>query len=120
MTRSGGPEQGRQAVAFGDRGEGTACSGCRAGPAEACRRTVVHVDMDAFFAAVEVLDRPELAGRPVVVGAPPDRRGVVATANYEARRYGIHSATPHTRRAFYLKARGGATVRLKNGERPSH
>jgi len=55
--------------------------------------------MDAFFAAIEQLDRPELRGRPVVVGAPPDRRGVVCTASYEARRYGIHSAMP-SRTAF--------------------
>ncbi len=50
--------------------------------------------MDAFFAAVEVLDHPEWRGLPLVVGAPPDQRGVVATCSYEARRYGIHSAMP--------------------------
>lgn len=56
------------------------------------RRTILHVDMDAFFAAIEQRDRPELRGRPIAVGALPEERGVVATASYEARRFGIHSA----------------------------
>jgi DNA polymerase-4 len=55
-------------------------------------RIVAHVDLDAFFAAVEELERPELASQPLVVGGDPRGRGVVATANYVARRYGIHSA----------------------------
>ncbi len=54
----------------------------------------LHADMDAFFAAIEQLDHPEWRGKPVVVGAPPDCRGVVCTASYEARRFGIHSAMP--------------------------
>jgi DNA polymerase-4 len=55
-------------------------------------RIVAHLDLDAFFAAVEELEQPELATRPLVVGGDPHGRGVVATANYEARKYGIRSA----------------------------
>ena len=57
-------------------------------------RFVMHLDMDAFFAAIEQRDHPEYRGRPVVVGAWPGTRGVVATCSYEARKFGVHSALP--------------------------
>ncbi len=54
-------------------------------------RKIIHVDMDAFFASVEQRDRPELRGKPLLVGGSPKRRGVVSTCSYEARAFGVHS-----------------------------
>ena len=56
----------------------------------------MHIDLDAFFVAVEQVLNPELRGKPVVVGGKPDRRGVVAAASYEARAFGLHASMPLT------------------------
>ena len=58
------------------------------------KRKIIHIDMDAFFAAVEILDHPEWREKPLIVGGSPENRGVVSTANYIARQYGVRSALP--------------------------
>ena len=68
-------------------------------PGGATPRAITHVDMDAFYAAIEQRDRPELRGLPVIVGASPTGRGVVSAASYEARRFGVQSAMPIGRAA---------------------
>lgn len=69
------------------------------------RRCIVHMDIDAFFAAVEELLNPSLKGKPVIVGGLPHERGVASTASYEARRYGVHSGMP-LRKAYQLCPHG--------------
>lgn len=58
------------------------------------RRKIIHIDMDCFYAAIEMRDNPRLRGQPIAVGGDAYRRGVIATCNYEARQWGIHSAMP--------------------------
>ena len=55
-------------------------------------RLILHVDMDAFYAAIEARDNPALVGKPLIIGSLPQERGVVATCSYEARKFGVHSA----------------------------
>ena len=68
-------------------------------------RIIIHVDMDAFFASVEVRDNPLLKGKPLIIGSLPNERGVVSTCSYEARKYGIHSAM-NIKEAFKLCPNG--------------
>ena len=65
-----------------------------AAAADPFARRIIHVDMDAFYAAVEMREVPAYRGHPLIVGGAPDQRGTVATCNYEARKFGIHSAMP--------------------------
>jgi len=57
-------------------------------------RKIIHCDCDCFYASIEMRDNPRLRGYPLAIGGRPDQRGVVATCNYEARRFGIRSAMP--------------------------
>ena len=66
---------------------------------------ILHVDMDAFYASVEIRDNPELAGKPLIIGSLPTERGVVATASYEARKYGVHSGM-NIKEAYRLCPKG--------------
>jgi DNA polymerase-4 len=74
-------------------------------------RKIIHIDMDAFFAAVEQRDYPEYQNKPIIVGGKPNSRGVVATCSYEARKFGIHSAMPSSQayrlcpQAIFVKPR---------------
>jgi Nucleotidyltransferase/DNA polymerase involved in DNA repair len=83
------------------------------GKGESMERKILHIDMDAFFAAVEQHDNPAYMGKPVIVGADPRGRGVVSTCSYEARKFGVHSAQPIGEayrlcpQGIFLPVRGG-------------
>ena len=57
-------------------------------------RKIIHADCDCFYASIEMRDNPSLVGKPIAVGGSPERRGVIATCNYDAREFGVHSALP--------------------------
>ncbi|MPQ44904.1 DNA polymerase IV, partial [Clostridium tarantellae] len=83
-------------------------------------KKIIHVDMDAFYASIEQINNPKLIGKPIIVGADPNRGGVVATCSYEARKFGIHSAMssmeayklcPH---AIFVKSRMNLYKQVSN------
>ena len=76
---------------------------------EVKNQIIIHIDMDAFFAAVEIRDNKELRGKPVIIGSLPSERGVVCTCSYEARKYGIHSAM--NIKEAYKRCPGGIYLR---------
>ncbi len=83
-------------------------------------RAILHVDLDAFFAAVEQLDHPQWRGLPVIVGGDPKGRGVVSTASYEARRFGVRSAMPSARAALLCPDAIWAPSRFERYHEMSH
>ncbi|HHY10395.1 MAG TPA: DNA polymerase IV [Firmicutes bacterium] len=84
-------------------------------------RTIMHVDMDAFFASVEILDNPKYAGKPVIVGGRRNsRRGVVSAASYEARKFGVHSAMPIAKAAILCPKGIFLPTRMSRYQEVSH
>jgi DNA polymerase-4 len=96
---------GHEPSSAGDGGQAPISAEIGACPRFAKRRFIAHVDIDAFFAAVEVLLNPSLAGKPLIVGGLPHERGVASTCSYEARRYGVHSGMS-LRNAYNLCPQG--------------
>lgn len=91
-------------------------------------RIILHCDLDCFFAAVEVRDNPQYKGKPVIIGADPKEgkgRGVISTCNYEARKYGLHSAMPISQaykrcpHGIYLRPDGKKYLEVSKEDRKS-
>jgi hypothetical protein len=102
----------RRSAAVGDTNPGTAMM--------QADRAIIHIDMDAFYAASEQRDRPELRSRVVIVGGSPDQRGVVSTCSYEARRYGlrvidsVNKQVDFRKHSTYLQKFRHLAVHLRN------